>query len=280
MFNTTCTPALIEDIFVGPYTNSLYAPAELVAIIPCFNEYERLSVDEFSDFIQQCRDVRFCFVNDASTDRTIELLDKLKKKHPDRVLIVNLAKNGGKAEAVRHGVLYLKKYGLSGFVAFLDADLSAPLSELLRLFKIIKEERLLFTFGSRVATYGSNIQRNPFRHYVGRVFATLASMTLNMVVYDTQCGLKVFQSDVANLLFKKPFVSRWLFDVEIIMRLKMMYKSVNLFKIMKEVPIYNWVEKGNSKLRLYDMILTPFVLIRIRHHYRKAEPATEYNLLD
>lgn len=243
----------------------------ITGIVPCYNEFERLSTEQFINVLRKNDTIQFCFVNDASTDHTLDLLNGLKQSYPERVHVLDLRKNVGKAEAIRQGVLFMSRVTQSEFIAYLDADLSAPLTELLRLYTIIQSEQLLFVFGSRVAIYGSKINRNFFRHYLGRVFATGASMVLNMVIYDTQCGLKIFHKDIAQELFEKPFISRWLFDIEIIARLKLNYNESEMLNLMKEVPLNEWIEKGDSKLRIRDLLRIPLLFIKIKYHYSNKQ---------
>jgi hypothetical protein len=86
-------------------------------------------------------------------------------------------------------------------------------------------------------------------------------------VYDSQCGAKVFRSDVINVLFADPFVTQWLFDVEILVRLRNHLGSERFLKSAVEVPLTEWQEVGGSKLKLAHMARVPLELLRIRRKY-------------
>ena len=78
---------------------------------------------------------------------------------------------------------------------------------------------LVGVFGSRIRRLGAAITRDPLRHYFGRVFATLASMVLDLAVYDTQCGAKLFRvNDDLRRAFGHVSL-RWIFDVELLARI-------------------------------------------------------------
>jgi len=95
-------------------------------------------------------------------------------------------------------------------------------------------------FGSRIYMLGSNIRRSAMRHLVGRSFATLFSLLFGIKSYDSQCGAKLFRHEAATQAFAAPFVTRWLFDVELQLRLR--------DRRLIECPLREWTDRGGSKL--------------------------------
>jgi hypothetical protein len=122
----------------------------------------------------------------------------------------------------------------------------------------------MLALGSRVKRLGSEIDRNATRHNLGRVFSTLASQMFDLPVYDSQCGAKLFRADVAGVLFGEPFVTKWLFDVELLVRLRRHLGAKGFLEGSIEVPLTAWKEMGGSKLRLSHMVRVPVDLLRIR----------------
>ncbi len=231
---------------------------KICLIIPCYNEEFRLDIREF---IQHCSDdLIFVFVNDGSTDNTAEVL----RPHAGRNWhIVSLEKNKGKSEAIRQGALYLKKSGLDkeiSWFGFWDSDLSIPLAELENFFKYSEcfGADADGVVGSRVKRMGSNISRSMGRHYLGRVFCTLVSFLFSISYYDTQCGAKIFKKVMLDPGFSEPFNSNWIFDVELLLRLKP-YEII-------EYPLHVWQEKPGSKIRFPTVI---FEVVRDLVHLKK-----------
>jgi glycosyltransferase involved in cell wall biosynthesis len=186
--------------------------------MPCFNERSRLAVDEICSLTSDER-VSLVMVDDGSTDSTLELLRALERDAPD-IRVIALPGNVGKGEAVRAG-LTSALAAMPGWVGYVDADMSTPASEVLRLLDLaLATDRFDVVFGARVAMLGRHVQRSPFRHYAGRVFATFASLVLEKAVYDTQCGAKLFRrTEALHRSMSLPFRSRWAFDVELLGRL-------------------------------------------------------------
>lgn len=189
------------------------------------------------------------FVDDGSKDGTRRLVTEFAAQHPQQISVLPLDRNGGKAEAVRRGLLEAIAQGAT-IVGYLDADLATPPAEMQRLIEAV-EGGAAVAMGSRVSLLGRQIERSAARHYLGRVFATGASLTLGLRVYDTQCGAKAFAvNPTLKAALAEPFQSRWVFDVELIDRLlRAPFGGAPLSgDQFVEVPLRAWRDVKGSKL--------------------------------
>jgi len=242
----------------------------VLLVVPCYNEEQRLDVEAFRRFAAPDHDIEFLFVNDGSGDGTLRLLESMRDREPGRFSVLNLDSNSGKAEAVRRGVLEALERK-PDFTGFWDADLATPLSEVTNFMGIFDTRpQIQMVFGARVRLLGRDISRNPKRHYVGRVGATLISSSLGLAVYDTQCGAKLFRaSDDVRSIFATPFLSRWIFDVEIIARFIQLRGREVVARSIFEFPVLQWHDVKGSKVKSQDFIRALRDLWKIRRAYRK-----------
>jgi len=240
---------------------------EATIVVPCFNEERRLDPARFLALAKQER-VRLLFVDDGSSDGTREVLAQLSQQSQGRIGTIVLPENVGKAEAVRAGLLLAIAQG-ARVVGFLDADLATPPREVLRLLRVLDRPAVQVVLGARVALAGRRIERKVARHYIGRVFATAASVILREGFYDTQCGAKVFRVTPAlGHALARPFGSRWAFDVELIGRLLVGSRGVPplRFEDFVELPLREWEDVPGSTLTFaaFAEIATDLVRIAAR----------------
>jgi dolichyl-phosphate beta-glucosyltransferase len=245
-------------------------PTRLQLVVPCYNEAARLDTNEFVRFVTTRSDVGLLFVDDGSTDSTAQVLESLADTCAGRVGTLLLPRNGGKAQAVQRGIVAaIEKQ--PELVGYWDADLATPLDALDEFITILDAHPDIdIVMGSRVKLLGRRIDRHAHRHYAGRVFATAASLALGLEVYDTQCGAKIFRvNPQIQRVFATPFVSKWVFDVEILARYANVVGTERAASSIYELPLTKWTDVPGSKVRARHAARAFWDVARIwRRRYR------------
>ncbi len=244
-------------------------------VVPCFNEEHRLEADQFVEFMKHAKQLRMIFVDDGSSDRTLDVLSEIRSAvGGDCVTVLTLDRNRGKAEATRQGLLCALSTLASDdqtvqLVGYLDADLATPLNQLTRMVDVARRNAAVdVVFGSRIPLAGHKIERTASRRLLGRVFSFAASRCVGLSLHDTQCGGKLFRvNQCFRQLCLKPFSSRWFFDVEILARMRTLAGPAYSAKVF-EMPLESWCEIGGSKLKAGDFLQAPWELLRIFVNYR------------
>jgi dolichyl-phosphate beta-glucosyltransferase len=235
-------------------------------IVPCYNESQRLRVDTYVEFLRAAPEgFTMVFVDDGSKDNTLQVLESLRARAQRGVVVLPKSPNAGKADAVRHGMNYAMEHLHPSVTGFWDADLATPLREIYPMTAVLEEQSAVqMVFGARVKLLGRRIVRKPERHYLGRVFATVVSNVLRLPVYDTQCGAKLFRvSDDLRQVLREPFLSRWIFDVEIVARFIRMRGPAYVESSIYEYPLSEWEDVAGSKVRPGDFLKAILEVVEI-----------------
>lgn len=250
-------------------------------IIPCYNEANRLHLEVFLNFARKNPKISFVFVDDGSKDLTINLLCGAMAALPDQVDVLTMARNAGKAEAVRHGLKFAAKRG-DKYIAFLDADLATPLNAINDFISVADRlDDIDVVFGSRAGGLGRRVYRDIHRKMISLVCASMGRLATGLALKDTQCGAKLFRNTehLINCL-DSPFTAGWLFDVELFLRISNpnRRKRKNFF----EYPVLEWTEVPGSNIKLSDVIkgglkMTALIFsqwkIRARFQNRRITPS-------
>ncbi|MFY7911984.1 MAG: response regulator [Emticicia sp.] len=236
-------------------------------VIPCYNEEKRLKTKEFANFVHNNHGYHICFVNDGSKDKTLDVLKEFQQGKEGYISIFDCEKNGGKAEAVRQGVLHLVKDKSLDYIGFLDADLSTDFADFDDLAKTLSSSSYKLVAGSRINRMGANIIKQSSRGVISMIINKIIRTILGMEIQDTQCGAKIMRREVAENMFNTPFLTRWLFDVEIFLRMKKYYGAETVEKLICEQPLKRWVHEDGSKLSFKDSIKILGQLTEIARKY-------------
>lgn len=223
--------------------------AKTLLIVPCYNEARRLDLQAFAN---ASPDISYLFADDGSTDETVKILTDFAASSP-RYQVYQAPQNLGKANVIQSAYQEISsRQNMQDYdwIGFWDADLATPLEAVEQMLKFAQEfypmTEVAAIWGSRISRMGSDIRRQAHRHYLGRMFITVVSMLLGVSAYDTQCGAKLFRPQAAAVAFSQPFLSRWIFDIEIFLRIKGM-------KIV-EFPLMKWIDVPGSKLKIFKEI--------------------------
>lgn len=243
--------------------------SSICLVVPCYNEAQRINTGVFREFAARSNSIHLVLVDDGSSDSTLAVLTDLRRGLEERISVVACPENRGKAEAVRAGILHALSHESCQVFGYWDADLATPLESVFRLGSVLEEyPRVNLVFGSRVKLCGRHIHRRAMRHYLGRVFATVVSIVLDLAIYDTQCGAKLFRTtDQIRAVFAEPFLSRWIFDVEILARLLAKSSPVDVEAQTYEYPLEGWEDVSGSKLRPGDFLRAMVDIVRIKRRY-------------
>ncbi|MEP3890771.1 MAG: glycosyltransferase [Hellea sp.] len=222
-------------------------------IIPCYNEANRLHLEAFLNFARKNPKISFVFVDDGSKDLTISLLCGAMAALPNQVDVLMMARNAGKAEAVRHGLKFAAKRG-DKYIAFLDADLATPLNAINDFISVADRlDNIDVVFGSRAGGLGRRVYRDLHRKMISLVCASMGRLATGLALKDTQCGAKLFRNTPhLKTCLEAPFTAGWLFDVELFLRISNPDRQER--KNFFEYPVLEWTEIPGSNIKFSDVI--------------------------
>jgi glycosyltransferase involved in cell wall biosynthesis len=177
----------------------------------------------------------------------------------------------GKGTAVTAGF-----QGLSTDVlAFADADGATPARELRRVVAPVREDDADLATGSRRHPAAEVADSQSLaREHLGDAFAWLARQTLDVSLYDYQCGAKAVTADGWRAV--RPHISSpgFAWDIELIAMAGAMGLSI------REVPI-EWHDKPDSTVPpVRTSIRLASALVRARHRTKRLEDSSFHEAID
>lgn len=126
---------------------------KICLIVPCYNEQEVIDAchSRIIGAIASLTGYTFeiIYINDGSSDRTLECLEALSAKDP-RVTVINLSRNFGKEAAMTAGL----DHADGDAVIILDADLQDPPELIAEMISVWKDQNADVVYGQRVSRQG------------------------------------------------------------------------------------------------------------------------------
>lgn len=216
-------------------TSQLYkekTSLELSIIVPVYNAAEKIPIalDKIKNALEGCgQTYEIIVVNDGSTDKTLLVLEDHKETNPT-IRVLSYANNLGKGYAVKTGIL--ECHGSK--CLFIDGDLDISPAGIRDYFAELENSDLVVASKRHKLSVISASRR---RKFLSHAFSIFVRLVTGISVKDTQSGLKAGKSSALKNIFSSMNVSRYAFDVELLMI------AVNAGLKIKEMPV---------ELKLYD----------------------------
>jgi glycosyltransferase involved in cell wall biosynthesis len=162
------------------------------AVVPAYNEEE--SIEKFyvvlsANLVKLDKNYEIVFVDDGSTDSTLELLKQLALKDK-AIRIFSFRKNRGKAEALTVGFQMAK----GDYIVTLDADLQDRPEEIKNLLAKAKE-------GFDLVSGWKKNRKDSFTSVIfSKFFNFIMSSFWGVHLHDYNCGLKLYTKEAAKSL--------------------------------------------------------------------------------
>lgn len=236
----------------------------LSIVIPAYNEEARLpaTLRTVLDYLDRAwpRQFEILVVDDGSSDGTAACVKEAARARPELRLLRNPG-NRGKGYSVRHGMLKAR----GQWVLFTDADLSAPIEEIEKLWEAVQLEDAAIAIGSRALDRSLIGVHQPWwREWAGRIFNFFMRVLVGLPFRDTQCGFKLFRRDAVQAIFPRQRIERFGFDVEVLyLARKLGFKTV-------EVPV-RWNHAEGTRVSMLRDSLDMFLdLLRVRWNWHRG----------
>jgi SAM-dependent methyltransferase len=184
---------------------------KLSIVMPVYNEYRTAE-----ECVRRVMSVRYekelILVDDASTDGTSTLLQRIQQRYPDAVRLIRHPKNRGKGAALQTGI----ELAEGDIVIIQDADLEYDPAEYPQLVGPIERGEADVVYGSRFLASEHRVLY--FWHSVGnRVLTLLSNVFTNLNLTDMETCYKVFRREVIqNLVIES---TRFGFEPEVTAKL-------------------------------------------------------------
>ncbi|WP_421909942.1 dolichyl-phosphate beta-glucosyltransferase [Methanolacinia petrolearia] len=211
--------------------------SDCLIIVPAYNEEKRIArfLENMNGFTG-----RFIFVCDGSDD-TAEVIERFASENRQYNIRCfsyshRLGKGGGILEGFRHAE--------TPYCGFLDADGSASIKEMRKLFSALEDSDC--AIGSRwMQESDIVVEQGLGRKIQSRMFNLAVKTLFGLSFKDTQCGAKAFRREAILSVMPQIESRGFEFDVEVLWRLR------NSGFRIKEVPIA-WEDRESSHVGGFD----------------------------
>jgi len=207
---------------------------DIAIVIPTLNEEEGIAptISGIKEAVGTKYSFKIVVVDGLSTDKTVDIARSMGAK-------VIRQRRRGYGDALQAGFYFVDTRLKTTVTVMMDADGTYEPKDIVKMADIIISEEADFVIGNRFANLGKDAMTTTNR--IGnKVLSKIARRLLKIKVSDSQCGLRAFRSDLANIFYNSslgmPFATE-------------MLTATKTYHIrIKEIPTSYYKRLGDTKL--------------------------------
>lgn len=220
----------------------MYKNNKIAVIVPAYNEEELIleTLNGIPDYVDT-----IVVINDASKDRTLELVTSKKENDP-RIEIINHLKNKGLGQSLIDG--YVAARGMNiDIAAIMAGDNQMHPDDLPNLLDALIDENFDYAKGNRLLNGSVDIM--PKHRFIGNSILTLLTKFATGYYFsmDPQCGYTAIKKTALKKIPIEKMTKGYGYNADILNMLNIKRLKVTDVKVR---PIYGR-EKSKIKLRKY-----------------------------
>jgi glycosyltransferase involved in cell wall biosynthesis len=237
----------------------MYKESKIAAVIPVYNEEKFIGdvIRSIPDYID-----RIVVVDDASTDRTLQVVKELTESN-DRIVVLPSEKNQGVGGAMLQGYRHVLSNEDVNIAVKIDGDGQMPLEKLPDLLNPLVEGECEYSKGNRFLD-GKLARSMPTHRLIGNFILTIATKLASGYwnVFDSQNGFAALRVECLKKIDLRKISTGYFFENDMLVHL-------NVFGYrIKDIPIPAIYGQEKSHISLSRVGLTFPLLLMNRFFYR------------
>ncbi len=240
----------------------MYKNKTIAAVIPCYNEETQIvrvlsSMPEIIDHL--------IIINDASTDKTLEIIKK-HTKHNDKVFLIDHKKNQGVGGAIASGYKWARDNSVD-IAVVIAGDAQMNPKDLTAILDPVADGNADYSKGNRLSSGKAYKEIPKIRYYGNSILSLLTKIASGYWnIADSQNGYTAINKKSLSLINWDKMYKRFGQPNDLLVRL-----NINNLKVQDVDidPVYNVGEK--SGIKIYKVIFTISWLLLKRFFWRIKE---------
>ena len=239
-------------------------------VVPAYNEGHRFNLDYFKEISRLQSGIVFIFINDGSSDDTLEVLENAVIEISG-AYVLSLRRNGGKSNAVREGFVFCERtFRELDWIGILDSDGSFCVKDVVGLIKELPSfpisDSAIFT---KRFNYATDKKFQGLLRLVARVvISRILSFGWGRAPAGMQSGFKLFRNTPSFRRAIGPeFRTRWFMEWELMIRLYEVGESQEI----SEFSLTEVSHKDNGHINSSQIIPVVLEVLEIKRQQLKSK---------